>query len=308
MSVGKLMSRLGKPNKRIASVALAVVFLVLFATLLHHRSAIPELASRAKNKLIGSPLDSANPWTWYYDRKNDKCVPTEVEDNRKIWNRPVGNANTVDANHWQGAAKDFNNLVFKDTLPMGIRDGDRVFEAGCGSGAFLMEIAKLYEVTVDGSDFGEELVEIAKQNFPNGKFGVADVQDLSQVAETEAYDATLSHGVWYYLSTPENAEAALKELLRITKPGGSIYVGDLDDPLQIAAQGRFCGGEGGFKLEKKWWIDMAKKHDFIVHAVVDGKDTVAKHWPNSGHRYNVYLRKPYPKRKTPCHGYLDVFC
>ncbi|KAJ3164867.1 hypothetical protein HDU88_005079 [Geranomyces variabilis] len=294
-------------NRMTLFLLVALVFVGLFSLLAAHYAKLPELASRAKAKLLGSSLDGADPWKWNYDRDTEACSPTEVEDNRAFWNKPLGNKDEVNSNHWDMPHDEFNTLIYKDTLPLGIRDGDRVYEAGCGNGAFLAGIKEYYKVAVAGSDFSEALVQKAKEKHPGENFAVQDVQDLKN-ADTESFDISLSHGVWYYLNAPANAELALLELLRITKPGGSIYVGDIDDPLQIARLGRQCGGEGGFKLEKKWWLEMAVKHNFQVSAVVDGKDTVARHWPHSAWRYNVYLRKAYPKRTTPCAGYLDVFC
>lgn len=63
-------------------------------------------------------------------------------------------------------------------------------------------------------------------------------------------DHAISYGVFYYLETEENAEMALKEMLRyqytvsvieylmtrnirITKPSGTLYIGDVDDPVQL---------------------------------------------------------------------------
>ena len=70
------------------------------------------------------------------------------------------------------SAEDWTELCRRSADFIGVRDGDALFEAGCGSGAFLAEVAAYRKVSLAGVDFAASLVAIA-QRLP-GRFEVGE--------------------------------------------------------------------------------------------------------------------------------------
>ena len=105
----------------------------------------------------------------------------------------------------------------------------KVLDNGAGPGKYAMELAKQgLEVTV--SDLTPRLVEMAKMKAAelglaehfNG-FHVLNATSLDGLP-SEAYDASLMLGPLYHLQKEEERIAAVKELFRVTKKGGIIFV------------------------------------------------------------------------------------
>ena len=130
------------------------------------------------------------------------------------------------------SAEDWTDLCRRTADFIGIEDGDRLFEAGCGSGAFLAELAAYRKVALAGVDFAENLVAIAQARL-TGDFGVADITDLSAIPDA-TYDKVLSHGVFLYLDSEDAARRAALEMLRIAGPQGTVYIGVVNDPERHA--------------------------------------------------------------------------
>lgn len=129
------------------------------------------------------------------------------------------------------STRDWDKLCERTAELIGIQNGDSVFEAGCGAGAFLNTLRKSYRIQVAGADFSEKLIEIARVRVP-GRFWVADAQDLSFLPD-QSYDCVVSHGVFLYLPSLTAAERAAAEMVRIAKQGGKIYIGVLNDPDRL---------------------------------------------------------------------------
>ena len=91
-----------------------------------------------------------------------------------------------------------------------------VIDVGCGTGDY----AQLFDpshVKYLGVDISERMVEECKRLFPRHAFAVADGDAID--APDASVDLILSIGVLEYLPDPVSH---LRELARVTKPGGSI--------------------------------------------------------------------------------------
>jgi len=108
-----------------------------------------------------------------------------------------------------------------------IGEGKYVLDVGCGVGVTPCYIAKRFGCRVVGVDISERMVERSKErakeeNIANKvEFRVADAQDLP--FEDAVFDAVITESV---ASFPEDKQKAVKEYVRVTKPGG--YVGWLE--------------------------------------------------------------------------------
>jgi ubiquinone/menaquinone biosynthesis C-methylase UbiE len=104
-----------------------------------------------------------------------------------------------------------------------------ILDNGAGPGRYSMELARQgYRVTL--TDITPRLVEIAREKAAelrltdqfNG-FYVADAMDLRELND-EQFDASLMMGPLYHLQSEEERVAAVKELYRVTKKGGIVFV------------------------------------------------------------------------------------
>ena len=102
----------------------------------------------------------------------------------------------------------------------GVHRGDRLLDVGCGTGVVALTAAQV-GAKVSGSDLTPELIMRAKENAQisnlNIDFQIADVEDLPY--KDNEFDFVLSQFGHMFAPRPE---VALKEMLRVLKPGGII--------------------------------------------------------------------------------------
>lgn len=113
-------------------------------------------------------------------------------------------------------------------LQAGLSAGMKVADLGCGSGAVMTSILELVgpEGSVTGLDPSLERVEEARA-LVQGAANV-EVKQGSLPATglpEQAFDFTWSQFVFEYLREPQ---LALRELIRVTRPGGTVAVADVD--------------------------------------------------------------------------------
>mgnify|MGYP000284373833 CR=1 FL=1 len=112
----------------------------------------------------------------------------------------------------------------KNGISTAIIAGKKAVDVGCGSGRFSLALKNLGASSVIGVDYGDCGLEIGRRTaLEIGLHGVEfkkeDILNLSFPNET--FDFTFSNGVIHHSESMENA---LKELFRITKPGGHIWL------------------------------------------------------------------------------------
>jgi ubiquinone/menaquinone biosynthesis C-methylase UbiE len=103
----------------------------------------------------------------------------------------------------------------------GIRAGQKVLDVGTGTGVVAITAARL-GATVAGLDLTPELLALARQSAPIA--GLKDIEWKEGDAESlpfpdATFDAVLSQFGHMFAPRPE---VALKEMLRVLKPGGRI--------------------------------------------------------------------------------------
>ena len=102
----------------------------------------------------------------------------------------------------------------------GVHRGDRLLDVGCGTGVVALTAAQV-GAKVSGSDLTPELIMRAKENAQisnlNIDFQIADVEDLPY--KDDEFDFVLSQFGHMFAPRPE---IALKEMLRVLKPGGVV--------------------------------------------------------------------------------------
>ncbi len=106
-----------------------------------------------------------------------------------------------------------------------LKRGDRILEIGAGTGAYSLYYAnKGYKV--DAIELSKSNVEVFKSKITKD-LDVNVIQgnavDLS-VYKDNTFDITLCLGPLYHLFKEEETTLAIKEAIRVTKPGGKIYL------------------------------------------------------------------------------------
>lgn len=106
-----------------------------------------------------------------------------------------------------------------------LRPGMRVLEIGAATGRYSHSLArKGYQV--DAVELVQHNIEIFRQNTqPEEQVTIrqGNAKDLSFIKDQD-YDLTLLLGPMYHLFTVEEQLQALGEAVRVTKPGGVIFV------------------------------------------------------------------------------------
>ena len=119
---------------------------------------------------------------------------------------------------------------------IGVTEGLKVLDLGCGDGTTAVPAAKL-GANVLGVDIAQNLVEagnkrVAEEGLTNCKFQEGDATDLRELSD-RAFDLVVS--VFGVMFAPKPSDVA-KEMVRVTKPGGRIVMGNWipNDPTLVA--------------------------------------------------------------------------
>ncbi len=100
----------------------------------------------------------------------------------------------------------------------GVKPGMRVLDVGCGPGALATALAaKLGAANVSGADPSEPFAEACQARLPGVEIVVAPAEALPFPDDT--FDAALSQLVVNFMREPE---AGIRELARVTRPGGVV--------------------------------------------------------------------------------------
>jgi SAM-dependent methyltransferase len=110
-----------------------------------------------------------------------------------------------------------------------LRAGDRVLDVGCGPGTITVDLARHVDPgEVVGVDAVADVVELAREEASaagrgNVRFETGDVYALA--CTDGEFDVVHAHQVLQHLADPV---AALREMRRVCRPGGTVAVRDAD--------------------------------------------------------------------------------
>lgn len=93
------------------------------------------------------------------------------------------------------------------------RPGERILDAGCGTGQLTGEIARS-DAEVTGVDNSPAMIAQARDNFPGIRF---EVQDLCALPFKAEFDAVFSNAVLHWVT---RSDEAAESIARALKPGG----------------------------------------------------------------------------------------
>lgn len=106
-----------------------------------------------------------------------------------------------------------------------LKQGDRILEIGAGTGAYSLYYAnKGYQV--DSVELVQANVDVMKSKItPNMNINAIQGNALDLLMyEDNTFDITLCLGPLYHLFKEQETNKAIEEAIRVTKPGGKIYL------------------------------------------------------------------------------------
>ncbi len=101
------------------------------------------------------------------------------------------------------------------------RKGEKVLDSGCANGR-LFEALKGKKIDYFGIDFSEKLIAIAKKNYPEARFQVADALNLP--FPPNSFDRVYSISVLHNIPSKNFQLQYLKETERVLKPKGLLIL------------------------------------------------------------------------------------
>lgn len=135
--------------------------------------------------------------------------------------------------YWEGRADlleraGTNDVIAKkleiEALARHISDGMHILEVGCGNGVTAIELARRFEVFVDGFDFSKNMVESARKLSMSEQlkgavsFEVADIRSLPDLGKK--YDVVITERVLINLDDWSAQARAIEDLSRYLNDGG----------------------------------------------------------------------------------------
>ena len=115
---------------------------------------------------------------------------------------------------------------------LGVKDGDRILDLGCGDGYSTLQIAKeLENVVVIGVDFSKNMIKNAESNLSNSEvppsklsFQVADAVKISDFFDAGTFQFVLSDRCLINLGNSETQYQTIKQVSDLLTSGGH-YLG-----------------------------------------------------------------------------------
>ena len=159
--------------------------------------------------ITSSGFSQGAPQEWKYGIQRGKYMPvTAKKDTNDVSQRDQYVKGGIGAKYWD----------MRDAAILSHIRGQDILDAGCGEGITFERVIKAFpDAIVHGLDVDPENIRICKQHGLNVTEG--SLYDLPFA--DNSFDTSLLIEVIEHLESPDTA---LKELSRVTKPGGRVIV------------------------------------------------------------------------------------
>lgn len=103
-----------------------------------------------------------------------------------------------------------------------LKPGQFVLDVGCGDGRLLSGLPK--GVHYVGIDFSETLLAIAREQYPDREFRLANIIENTGWSDLKDFDAVYCVATLHHVPTRGDQLRVLQEMYKTTKPGGMLYL------------------------------------------------------------------------------------
>jgi SAM-dependent methyltransferase len=133
--------------------------------------------------------------------------------------------------YWDHAAvqKTFTHPINQAWLDLFVARTARILDYGCGYGRAMAELTSLGYTDLIGMDFSPAMVKRGRQAYPSMDLRV--VEALPTPEPDGSFDAVLLLAVLTSIPGESEQETIMREVRRLLRPGGVLYVSDM--PLQV---------------------------------------------------------------------------
>ncbi len=122
------------------------------------------------------------------------------------------------------ATKEFTTLFHITEFEKYVGKDARILDVGCGYGRTLQELHELGFRHLAGIDFSKGMIERGRAQFPCLDLGVQETEKID--FPDESMDAVLLFAVLTCIWEDSDQKALVREIERVLKPGGVLYVND----------------------------------------------------------------------------------
>ncbi len=146
------------------------------------------------------------------NKTSESFYPMEIEDQKSLWNRIAPEWHKHKEKPSENAVKFLENTK------------GNVLDLGSGSGRHLM---KIKEGKMFLSDFSERMLELAKGKAEEKKIPAEFLQnELDDIPKPDNFfDYAICISALHCIPTEKRREKVAKELFRVLKQGGEVYIG-----------------------------------------------------------------------------------
>jgi len=160
-----------------------------------------------------------------------------------------------------------------------LKKGDRILEIGAGTGRYSIDYAqKGYQI--DAVELVAKNLEILKSKITEG-MNIKAIQgnclDLNMYQDN-TFDITLVLGPMYHLYEEADINKAMEEAIRVTKPGGKIFIAYITDDAVVLSYGLRKGNLKRLKeiCDENWNVKKIAEEIFATYKIKDFDELVNK--------------------------------
>ena len=234
-----------------------------------------------------------NRWQEIWNQRTDRLAEISPEDKESVF-MELKRCDGFDV--MSGGGMPYSAFVeqYKQTMEgLELKNGDSVFEVGCGAGANLF-LFKQDGLKVGGLDYAEAMIRIMAKVFKPGEMEECLCAEAADLPVDIKYDAVYANSVFSYFPDYAYAECVLTKML--TKARHSVGLLDVHDIEKQEAYEAYrisnvkdykmrYEGLGKLFYPRKFFEDIAQKHGMAIRF---DESTIEGYW-NNPFIYHVFL-------------------
>jgi ubiquinone/menaquinone biosynthesis C-methylase UbiE len=250
---------------------------------------------------------------FHYGQRATKFLPGQRKRSKQIAAHSTTDASVIQAFDVLAAESQFTSLhqaagwtdlddetiwqrYVQDVMDTKLKDGDRLYEAGCGVLAFLLEAKKpCKHVELGGCDGAKKTIELVKKDLcPEfaGNFTVGLLPQAVDPVPDNSWDVVVCNSVFQYFASLDQAEEAVRAFLRVAKRW--VIISDIcDERAQASTHSRQQDTEWAADLPqylcfpRSWWDRFGESREHLVSI----RHVGVKGYVRRKERYIVYIEK-----------------